>query len=374
MASRLPERLYQAIQTRLDRVPLRTLKAGYQLLSRDYRSRTVSAGARADLSEAATPSGHVPAGYTDKEGRGLAYLAARLPATYAAVQAVLRQVPDAALEGATTALDLGAGPGTATWALFERWPSIQQSILLERDKAMMAQSQALAEAYPEMKLSVRELDFVTALDKVEPQDLVLMAFALSEVEEAAQADFIIQLWSKAKQGLLIVDPGTPDTSRRLQIVRTQLIALGAHLIAPCPQSGACPLLKLELPPKRKGKPQQTPSIPPWCHFNVRLERRGMHRLVKGGELGYEDEKFSYLYFSRLPLPAAAPMRLLANPHRVSRHINLDVCNNKGERQAIFMNRRDTPYNLRHAARQLEWGFAWDPDKVPPADEDEDPNE
>src|SRR5882757_9006731 len=123
MASRLPERLYQAIQTRLDRIPLRTLKAGYQLLSRDYRSRTVSAAERGDLEGSAPASGHVPAGYTDREGRGLAYLAARLPATYAAVQAVLRQVPDAALEGATTVLDLGAGPGTATWALFERWPS-----------------------------------------------------------------------------------------------------------------------------------------------------------------------------------------------------------------------------------------------------------
>ncbi len=315
----------------------------------------------------------MPAGYTDTEGRGLAYLAARLPATYAAVQAALRQVPDAALEGVTSILDLGAGPGTATFALFERWPALEQSILLERDKAMMAQSQALSEAFPELKLSIRELDFVTALDKVEPQDLVLMAFALSEVDEAAQAAFIEALWAKAKQGLLIVDPGTPDTSRRLQVVRTQLIKMGAHLIAPCPQTGACPLLSLSAPPKRKGKPKPANEIAPWCHFSVRLERRGLHRLVKGGELGYEDEKFSYLYFSRLPLAPAAPMRLLSHPHRVNRHINLDVCNAKGEREAIFLNRRDTPYYLRHAARQLEWGFAWDPDKVEKTDEEE-PNE
>jgi ribosomal protein RSM22 (predicted rRNA methylase) len=373
MASRLPERLYQAIQARFDRVPLRTLKAGYQLLSRDYRSRTVSLQEREDLEGGARASGHVPAGYTDTEGRGLAYLAARLPATYAAVQSALRQVPDAALEGASSVLDLGAGPGTATFALFERWPSLQQAILLERDKAMLAQSQALAEAFPELKLSIRELDFVTALDKAEAQDLVVMAFALSEVEEAVQGAFIEALWAKAKQGLLIVDPGTPDTSRRLQAVRSQLINMGAHLIAPCPQSGACPLLTLSAPPKRKGQAKARPenAIAPWCHFNVRLERRGLHRLVKGGELGYEDEKFSYLYFSRRSLPPAAPMRLLSDPHRVSRHINLDVCNAKGEREAIFLNRRDTPYHLRHAARQLEWGFAWDPDKVPVQEGDDD---
>ncbi len=371
MASRLPERLFNAIQTRLDRVSLRTLKAGYQLLSQDYRVRTVSAEEREDIGFGRA-RGHVPDGYTDSEGRGLGYIAARLPATYAAVQACLRQIPDAALEGVSSVLDVGAGPGTATWALYERWPQLTHASLLERDKAMMAQGQALAIAYPEIKVSMRELDFVTALDKAEAQDLVLMVFALSEVDEAVQAAFVEALWAKAKIGLLIVDPGTPDVSRRLQAVRTQLIAAGAHLVAPCPQTGPCPLLAVDAKaPKRKGQPLKTDAPPPWCHFNVRLERRGLHRLVKGGELGYEDEKFSYLYFSRAPQAPATPMRLLANPHRVSRHINLDVCNAKGEREAIFLNRRDAPYHLRHAARQLEWGFAWDPAKVPVIEEDED---
>lgn len=371
MASRLPERLFNAIQTRMDRVPLRTLKAGYQLLSQDYRARTVSAEEREDIGFGRA-RGHVPDGYTDAEGRGLGYIAARLPATYAAVQACLRQIPDACLEGVSNVLDVGAGPGTATWALFERWPALAQSTMLERDKAMMAQGQALALAYPEINVSMREIDFVSALDKAEAHDLVILAFALSEVEEAAQAAFVEALWAKAKTGLLIIDPGTPDTSRRLQLVRTQLVAAGAHLVAPCPQSGPCPLLSAGAKaPKRKGQPSKTDAPPPWCHFNVRLERRGLHRLVKGGELGYEDEKFSYLYFSRQPQPAAAPMRLLSNPHRVSRHINLDVCNAAGEREAIFMNRRDTPYHLRHAARQLEWGFAWDPAKVPVIEEEDD---
>lgn len=355
----------------MDRVPLRTLKAGYQLLSQDYRVRTVSAEEREDIGFGRA-RGHVPDGYTDAEGRGLGYIAARLPATYAAIQACLRQIPDACLEGVTSVLDVGAGPGTATWALFERWPALAHSTMLERDKAMMAQGQALAIAYPEIKVSMRELDFVTALDKAEAQDLVLVAFALNEVDESGQAAMVEALWAKAKLGLLIVDPGTPDTSRRLQLVRSQLIKAGAHLVAPCPQSGTCPLLKADAKaPKRKGQPAKADAPAPWCHFNVRLERRGLHRLVKGGELGYEDEKFSYLYFSRAPQPAAAPMRLLSNPHRVSRHINLDVCNAAGEREAIFMNRRDSPYYLRHAARQLEWGFAWDPAKVPVIEEEDD---
>ena len=100
--------------------------------------------------------------------------------------------------------------------------------------------------------------------------------------------------------------------------------------------------------------------PDWCHFAQRVERSAIHRRLKNGTMGYEDEKFSYFFFSRAETSYRPSMRLLASPRRVNRHINLDVCHADGTRKALFLNRRDTAYHIRHAARQLNWGFSWDP--------------
>src|SRR5215475_15840828 len=62
----------------------------------------------------------------------LAYLAVRLPATYAAVRtsfaAIAEVRPDFAPK---TALDVGAGPGTALWAAADCWPALADALLVE---------------------------------------------------------------------------------------------------------------------------------------------------------------------------------------------------------------------------------------------------
>jgi ribosomal protein RSM22 (predicted rRNA methylase) len=104
------------------------------------------------------------------------------------------------------------------------------------------------------------------------------------------------------------------------------------------------------------------GIPAWCHFSVRLERRGLHKAVKGGRLGYEDEKFSWIYVSKEEkAPPATRFRLHSDPRRINRNITLAVCDSDGKRRELFYKRRDTAYGLRHAARQKHWGDAWNPD-------------
>jgi ribosomal protein RSM22 (predicted rRNA methylase) len=77
--------------------------------------------------------------------------------------------------------------------------------------------------------------------------------------------------------------------------RSHLIGLGGHVCAPCPHDSACPL-----------KP------PDWCHFAQRLARSRAHKAIKGAELPFEDEKFSYVALTRLPL-AGRTARVLAPP-------------------------------------------------------------
>lgn len=341
MSAHLPEWLHQGIQSRLQNLSLPRLRHGYAALSRAY---------------GAQPS-FEPGG--DAEARAQAYLAARLPATYAAVERALSLLPDGALQGVQSCLDLGAGPGTATWALKERCPGLRRACLVEIDAPTRAQGQALAELRPQG--SGLELRWVEqpALDAAaaEPEaDVVLLSYALEEAGAQQAAELVAAAWSKARQGLLIVEPGTPGGFTRILAARGQLLAQGGKLLAPCPHSARCP--------------QADKVESAWCHFGIRLERRGLHRLVKGGELGYEDEKFSFIYVSKDYFEYPARYRMMGFPKRTNRHIELDVCRSDQKRSKLFLNRRETPANVRSAARKLNWGDAWDPEKLPAAEEDD----
>ena len=82
------------------------------------------------------------------------------------------------------------------------------------------------------------------------------------------------MWQKTRDTLLVVEPGTPAGYARIIALREHLIAAGAHVAAPCPHDGHCPL-----------------AAPDWCHFTQRLQRSRAHKQVKGAELPFEDEKF-----------------------------------------------------------------------------------
>src|ERR1700733_7208103 len=79
------------------------------------------------------------------EADALAYLAVRLPATYAAVRAgfaaIARVRPDFVPK---TALDIGAGPGTALWAAADCWPELTDAVLVEASPVFQACGERLA--------------------------------------------------------------------------------------------------------------------------------------------------------------------------------------------------------------------------------------
>src|SRR5437667_5517099 len=69
----------------------------------------------------------------DRKARSLAYLATRLPATYATMRAVLAETARMRDDFAPASLlDAGAGPGTALWAARETWPDLAEAVLIER--------------------------------------------------------------------------------------------------------------------------------------------------------------------------------------------------------------------------------------------------
>ncbi|MFZ1988923.1 MAG: small ribosomal subunit Rsm22 family protein, partial [Alphaproteobacteria bacterium] len=274
--------------------------------------------------------------HLDGEQAVFAYAASRLPATYAATRAALNAIviarPDFAPKAA---LDLGAGPGTGLWALADCWPEIEQVTLIEQSPAARILGEQLASGGTVPKAVWRSGDIGRAVAGENASDIVLLGYVLGEIVEAGRLALTERAWALALDTLLIVEPGTSAGWARLMTVRQQLLALGAHVLAPCPHSQDCPLVP-----------------PDWCHFAERIPRSRLHREIKGGELGWEDEKFIYLAASRHK-SAVSGSRIIARPLHARGRVSLKLCNPDGHATETIISRRDG--DLYKRASRADWG-------------------
>jgi ribosomal protein RSM22 (predicted rRNA methylase) len=144
------------------------------------------------------------------------------------------------------------------------------------------------------------------------------------------------MWAKTRDTLLVVEPGTPAGYARIIAVRAQLIAAGAHVAAPCPHDGRCPL-----------------AAPDWCHFSQRLPRSQAHRQLKSAELAYEDERFAYVALTRVPA-SRRPARVLAQPVVSKVEVTAKLCTPEGLAITKVPRRAKADYAR---ARRWRWGDA-----------------
>lgn len=272
------------------------------------------------------------------ETDALAYALARMPATYAAVTASLTALAEARPEFAPESLlDVGAGPGTATWAANEAFASLQQFTLLDANGALRDLAIALTQASPRLSgLRYEKGDARKLAEAQQPADLVVASYVINELSDAERAALADIMWSKTHDTLLIVEPGTPAGYARIIDVRARLIAQGAHVIAPCPHENACPLI-----------------APDWCHFSQRLSRSRTHKHLKGAELPYEDERFSYIVLSRSPLHQRLS-RVLVEPQVTKVAVTAKLCTDQGVEITNIPHRNKEFYKQ---AKRWRWGDA-----------------
>jgi ribosomal protein RSM22 (predicted rRNA methylase) len=316
---RLPDDLRRAIDQQVEAIPAPAMVRAATEISEAYR--------RADFASAPLKSLH----------HRLAYLQFRLPATYAACSHVFDKTREMLSSfQPKSLLDLGAGPGTAAWAASGYFPSLDRVSCVERDGELLRLGQALASNHP----TLRAATWTTAdLRTFAPpsHDIIVLSYALGELSASHARRLVTAAWAAAKL-LILIEPGTPKAFERMAELRKQLIAEGATLAAPCPHEKECPLLLLG----------------DWCHFSERLERTAEHRRIKGGSLGYEDEKFSYLAATRLPV-AERTGRIVRHPQIHSGYVQLQVCATDGLRQATVTKSQKDIYR---AARKSAWGDRW----------------
>jgi ribosomal protein RSM22 (predicted rRNA methylase) len=299
----LPGSVKYAIEERAEALGFTVLERAATELSNAYRDRR-------------------PARLTAEE-RTAAYLVTRMPATYAAALTVLREV--SALPIASV-LDVGSGTGAASLAARQLFPAAALT-LVERDPAFAEASRLWL---PDAQLIAAD---VKSLDPMPPRDLVIAAYSLGEIGERAAK----RLWQAARVALVVIEPGTPEGYRLVMSVRDTLLASGAHIAAPCPAGTPCPI-----------------AAPDWCHFAARVERSSLHRRIKHAELGYEDEKFSYIALSREPVPFP-DARVIRRTRQTPGLVVLETCTPGGlETESVRKRDRDR----YRAARRAEWGGRW----------------
>lgn len=315
----LPLLLRQAIDQALEGVALADLTRAAASLSERYRGETRDG--RLHLSD---------------DLAAKAYLATRLPATYAAIRAAMTELAERRPDFAPLSLlDVGAGPGTVLWAASDCWPGLKTARLVEASGAIRKCGETLAEASPVTDIDWQSGDITKGVTGDNRPDLVSLAYVLSELQPEARAKLIDDLWSLTGDVLLLVEPGTPKGWERILAARKRLIAHGAHLLAPCPHSLPCPI-----------------KSPDWCHFSRRVARSRLHRLSKQAEVPWEDEKFIYLAASR-KAGFPAETRILAPPRASKGRIDLKLCMADGSLQERTVSKRDGA--LFKTARRRDWG-------------------
>jgi ribosomal protein RSM22 (predicted rRNA methylase) len=318
----IPAELRAALDACLEGVPRGELALRAERMSGLYREKAGSAVAVRDAADA------------------LAYAITRSPATYGAVRNVLGHLAERnSAFRPTTLLDLGSGAGAASWAVCDAWPGIKSIIQVDCNLPLQELNEKLARnaGCGALRAARRVTADVTRGLDAEPADLVMLSYMLAEMTEAQIQAVLGRAWESCTGEMVIVEPGTPVGYGKILAARRFVLENGGRILAPCPHEQACPLI-----------------APDWCHFAQRVERSRDHRIVKGAELPYEDEKFSYVVGVREALFAGARSgRILARPEVDRAAITVKLCKVDGSAGRVSVPRRDKDEYRR--AKRREWG-------------------
>ena len=268
----------------------------------------------------------------------IAYVLSRLPATYAVAAAVFAATNEAAPDFIPNSLlDVGAGPGTASWAATQIWPELEQVTMTDPNFAFLALAKTLATGSDHVALSCAAFvthDLLSGV-RLKKSDLVTASFVLAEIADPKLTDIVAQLWAAANQVLVLIEPGTPAGFARVRMARDWLIAQGAHALAPCTHESVCPIAGSD-----------------WCHFSQRLPRSRDHLKMKRASVPFEDERYAYVVVTRRAVSRANIARIIAPPEESKAGVTLPLCAETGLNRAFVARRQRDIYVLIRKAR---WG-------------------
>lgn len=265
-----------------------------------------------------------------KQSEAIAYAISRMPATYCAVYTTMQQCLKIYKEDIKTVLDIGAGTGAATWAVTNLIDT-EQIICLEREAEMRKIGSQLMKTH---LTSVKWKSIDLCKDEIqEKADLVITSYVINELKAEDRKKAIVKMWDATNGIFVIIEPGTPEGFSHILEARKILLEQGANIVAPCTHHNGCPLKN------------------DWCSFYTRLARSKLQKQAKQGALGYEDEKFSYMAFSKIGTNKCDAV-ILRHPQIGSGHVKVKLCTENGVEERIYSKKDKEIYKQ---VRKLEAG-------------------
>lgn len=310
---KLPEYLTESLESTLVHTKLKNLVESRMKLTESYK----------DIRKNTDP--------IKTENDFYTYLISRLPATYNVSYQVLEMLKGQPIK---SMLDIGSGPGTSIYAGLEIFEGLEKLTLVERNKFFLDFSRnTLEKEFEHIPTSFIKTDLQShTFDQ--NHDLAIMSYVLNELEESKKEEIINKIWNKANKFLVIIEPGTPKGFENIRKIRKLLLSLNANIVAPCTHLNTCPI-----------------SDGDWCHFYKRIERNRMQKYLKTATESYEDEKYSYVIFSKDKITYTDKKRIIRFPKILKGHSDLQVCSNKGI-ENITISAKDSNYKK---AKKLDWG-------------------
>ena len=256
----------------------------------------------------------------NRDEEAAVYSLMRMPATFSAVSFALEKVCEMSDFVPRSLLDAGAGTGGASFAANEFF-ALDSITCLEREPAMenigkklfsFGEDKAIREARYIRADLVEEATKANDNSKKYVSDLVISSYVLNEMSMEDRMKVVKWLWDNTEKMLVIIEPGTPVGFANIRRIRDFLMEQGAYVCAPCPHMENCPVTGDD-----------------WCHFTVRVQRGKIHKMLKNADVPYEDEKFSYIAFSREPLKMDRCGRIMRHPITLKGRVELSLCTSDG---------------------------------------------
>ncbi len=228
-------------------------------------------------------------------------------------------------------LDWACGTGVAARELLSPWPTGAAPLIHFHDRASLAEEFAktrLLQVAPTARVTTGPVP-----ETMEPS-VLLISHALSELQPIHLAGLI----ELARRSLAVVwiEPGDHDTSRQLGAVR-ETLRQDLDLVGPCTHSEACGALTPE-------------NARNWCHFFAAPDPsvfRSAHWRSFSKELSIDLRSVPYSYIALCRkgtfTQASGCARVLGKPRLQKGRAMLDVCDQRGLRESMLLERLSKPH-------------------------------